>query len=56
MTDIIDWRLIDRGPWRQNLTVAVDNLANTLYAETANASFFRPQPGRSFTVALTTSF
>ena len=51
-----DWRLIDHGAWRQNLTLAVDNLANTLYAETANASFFRPQPGRTVMLALTTSF
>lgn len=51
-----DWRLMNHGAWRQNLTLAVDNLTNTLYAETANASFFRPQPGRTFTVALTTSF
>ena len=51
-----DWRLIDHGAWRQNLTLAVDNLANTLYAETANASFFRPQPGRTFMLAVTTSF
>jgi hemoglobin/transferrin/lactoferrin receptor protein len=51
-----DWRLIDRGARRQNITLSVDNLANTLYAETANASFFRPQPGRTVMLALTTAF
>lgn len=51
-----DWRVMSHGAWQQNITVVADNLANTLYAETANASFFRPQPGRTFMLALTTSF
>ncbi|MDQ8155159.1 MAG: TonB-dependent receptor [Gemmatimonadota bacterium] len=41
---------------RQDLDVQVNNLANTLYAETANAGFFRPEPGRNVVVALRTSF
>ncbi len=34
----------------QRVEVAVDNLTNELYAEFANASFFRPAPGRSLRV------
>lgn len=38
------------------LNVVVNNLANTLYAEFANASFFRPEPKRTLAVAWTSSF
>ena len=41
---------------RQDLTVIVNNLANVLYAETANSSFFRPEPGRFVKVAISTGF
>jgi outer membrane receptor protein involved in Fe transport len=41
---------------RQDLTVIVNNLANVLYAETANSSFFRPEPGRLVKVAISTGF
>lgn len=41
---------------RQDLTVIVNNLANVLYAETANSSFFRPEPGRTVKVAVSTGF
>ena len=34
----------------------VNNLANTLYAEAANAGFFRPEPKRNVVVALRSSF
>lgn len=44
------------GGMRQDLTVALNNLTNTLYAEAANAGFFRPSPGRSVAVAVGTSF
>jgi hemoglobin/transferrin/lactoferrin receptor protein len=47
------WRI---GSVRQDITVAVNNLANTLYAEAANAGFFRPEAGRSVSLALSTSF
>jgi len=36
-----------RGGHVQRLGVAVTNLTNALYAEFPNASFFRPEPGRS---------
>ena len=41
---------------RQDLTVIVNNLANVLYAETANSSFFRPEPGRMLKVAISSGF
>ena len=44
------------GSMRQDLTVAVNNLGNVLYAEAANAGFFRPSPGRSITLAVSTAF
>jgi len=49
-------RLPEFGGVRQSLTVAVNNLTNELYAETANASFFRPEPKRSVTVSLDVTF
>lgn len=33
------------------LTVAVENLADALYAEALNTGFFRPEPGRTFVVS-----
>lgn len=47
------WRI---GRVRQDITVGVTNLANTLYAEAANATFFRPEAGRSFVLGLSTNF
>jgi hemoglobin/transferrin/lactoferrin receptor protein len=44
------------GGFRQSITVSVNNLTNELYAETANASFFRPEPKRSVTVSLDVTF
>ena len=41
---------------RQDISVGVNNIGNVLYAETANASFFRPEPGRHFVIALSTAF
>ena len=38
--------LFDRGRYRTELDLAVLNLANALYAETPNQSFFRPEPQR----------
>jgi outer membrane receptor protein involved in Fe transport len=38
------------------LNVVVNNLTNTLYAEFANASFFRPEPKRTLAVAWTGRF
>ncbi len=49
-------RLFNVGGVSNNLTVAVENLTNELYAESANASFFRPEPGRRLIVGLTSTF
>jgi outer membrane receptor protein involved in Fe transport len=49
-------RLPDFGGFRQSLTVGLNNLTNALYAETANASFFRPEPKRSVTLTLEVAF
>jgi hemoglobin/transferrin/lactoferrin receptor protein len=49
-------RLPEFGGVRQSLTVAVHNLTNELYSETANASFFRPEPKRAVTVSLGVTF
>ena len=44
------------GTTRQDVAIAAENLTNELYSEAANASFFRPQPGRNVTLSLRTSF
>lgn len=44
------------GSVRQDITLGVNNLTNTLYAEAANATFFRPEPGRTFVIGVMTSF
>lgn len=41
---------------REDIDLQVNNIANTLYSETANAGFFRPEPKRNLVVALRTSF
>ncbi len=45
-----------RGTHAHRVTVAVRNLTNELYAEFANASFFRPEPGRHLVVAYDLTF
>jgi hemoglobin/transferrin/lactoferrin receptor protein len=49
-------RLFERGGVTSSLTLAVSNLTNELYAETANASFFRPEPKRHMTAGLSVTF
>jgi outer membrane receptor protein involved in Fe transport len=49
-------RLPDLDRFRQSITVSLNNLTNELYAETANASFFRPEARRSVTVSLDVTF
>ena len=39
--------LFERAGLRHELQLAVENLTDELYAEFANASFFRPEPGRN---------
>ena len=47
------WQL---GSVRQDITVGVNNIGNVLYAEAANASFFRPEPGRNVVLSVSTAF
>jgi len=49
-------RLPERAGVSNRLMLTVENIGDKLYAEFPNASFFRPEPGRSVNVALTTSF
>ena len=45
-----------RGGLRQDIGLQVNNLTNTLYAEIANAGFFRPEPRRNVVLSVTTWF
>jgi hemoglobin/transferrin/lactoferrin receptor protein len=49
-------RLPGRAGIRNQLSVSVENIGNTLYAEFPNAGFFRPEPGRNISLALVSSF
>jgi len=49
-------RLFNAGPIAHSVTVVVNNVTNELYAEFANASFFRPEPKRSLALAWTSTF
>jgi hemoglobin/transferrin/lactoferrin receptor protein len=48
--------VLRRGSHEQRLGVTVGNLTNRLYAETSNASFFRPEPGRHLILSWEASF
>jgi outer membrane receptor protein involved in Fe transport len=48
------WRTRTGQP--QRLVFAVRNITDELYAEFTNASFFRPEPGRSITLTLELAF
>jgi hemoglobin/transferrin/lactoferrin receptor protein len=48
--------LLENGRGRTSLVVGVNNLTNALYAEFANASFFRPEPRRSLSTSLVIEF
>jgi outer membrane receptor protein involved in Fe transport len=48
--------VFDRNGMRGSLRLAVENLANTLYAESSNVGFFRPQPGRNVLVSWAVDF
>lgn len=48
------WRTASGQP--QRVVFALRNLTDQLYAEFANASFFRPEAGRSFTMTLELAF
>jgi outer membrane receptor protein involved in Fe transport len=49
-------RLVERDGFTSTLTLAVANLTNELYAETSNASFFRPEPKRHVTASVGVTF
>jgi outer membrane receptor protein involved in Fe transport len=42
---------LDAGSLEHRLGLTVDNLTDELYAEFSNATFFRPQPGRTYVVS-----
>ena len=48
--------LFDRGRNRTSVVLRVNNLTNELYAEFANASFFRPEPRRNVSTAIVVGF
>ena len=48
--------LFERGRNRTSIVFGVNNLTNELYAEFANASFFRPEPRRSVSTAIVVGF
>ena len=43
--------LASTGRLGHTFSVLIDNLTDELYAEFSNATFFRPQPGRSATAS-----
>jgi outer membrane receptor protein involved in Fe transport len=49
-------RLVNTGRLTHGLTIGITNLTNELYAETANASFFRPEPKRNVTITWDVAF
>ena len=49
-------RLFDTDRIRHSATISIENLGNALYAETGNAGFFRPAPGRRVQLGWTTEF
>lgn len=48
--------LFERGRQSHSLTLQAENLTDELYAEFSNASFFRPEPGRSYTASYRVRF
>ena len=49
-------RVLGKGSISNDVSVWVENLTNELYAEFANATFFRPEPGRTFRVSYRIGF
>src|SRR6185436_15839385 len=41
-------RLAGNGRFSHEIRVAIENVTNELYSEFSNATFFRPEPGRSY--------
>lgn len=49
-------KLFSIGKVSHHLNFSLNNISNRLYAESANTSFFRPEPKRSMAVSWTTNF
>lgn len=49
-------RLFELGGVENELDVALTNVTDELYAEVANAAFFRPEPGRNLTLTWKVAF
>ncbi len=49
-------RLFEAGGTRHSVSLTVANLANRLYSEASNTSFFRPAPGRNVTMSYRMDF
>ena len=49
-------RMFDSDRIRHTVVVSVENAGNVLYAETGNAGFFRPAPGRQMRLGWTSEF
>jgi outer membrane receptor protein involved in Fe transport len=49
-------RVFEHGPFSHEVTLWIDNVTDKLYAEFNNASFFRPEPGRTVRVAYKLNF
>lgn len=49
-------RVMNLGGHAQDISVGINNVANRLYAEAANSTFVRPEPGRNIVLSLRTSF
>jgi hypothetical protein len=48
--------VLRRGGHEQRLGIIVGNLTDRLYAEAANGSFFRPEPGRHLVLSWEVGF
>ena len=49
-------RLFEAGGTRHSVSLTVANLANKLYSESSNTSFFRPAPGRNVMISYRMDF
>jgi hemoglobin/transferrin/lactoferrin receptor protein len=49
-------RVFERAAVKHDVSVWVENATNELYAEFSNATFFRPEPGRTFNVSYRMAF
>lgn len=50
------FRIAQLGRTSHYITASLENFTDELYAEFSNATFFRPQPGRTFMIGWTSTF